>query len=77
MHFAGPDDSDHVAMEFVEIKAGTSRLNSNERRVRDAIEASRASYRVVGLGTESTGRPELEDCFLQLEAPVTKLTAGC
>ena len=33
--------------------------------------------RVVGLGTESTGRPELPDCFPQLEAPVAKLTAGC
>jgi hypothetical protein len=34
---AGPNDSGHVAREFVEIKAGVSRLNSNERRVRDAI----------------------------------------
>ena len=64
-------------MEFAEIKAGTSRMSSNGRRVRDAIEASRASYRVVGLGTESTRRPEPEDCFLQLDALVTNLTVGC
>ncbi len=47
MHFAGPDYSDHVGMEFAEIKAATSRLKSNVRRVRDAIERG-ASYRWCG-----------------------------
>jgi hypothetical protein len=65
VHFAGPDDSAYVAVGLV-----------TSAKVGDAIEASRGSYRVAGRGTEPAGRPELEDCILQPEAPVTKLTAG-
>ncbi len=50
-------------MEFVEIKTGTSRLNPNERRVRDAIDAGRVNYRVVRLNTEP---PELNEAELDI-----------
>lgn len=58
LHFAGLDGDGEVEVDFVEVKTGTSRLNLNERRVRDAIDAGRVNYRVVWLSTEP---PELTE----------------
>ena len=75
--FAWPDDSYHVPWKFDRDQSRNVEPESNERRVRNPTEASRACYQVVAVGAESIQRPEFEDCFLQLKAQLTKLTAEC
>ena len=57
--FDGLDQGREVNIVLVEVKPGRSNLNTNQRRVRDAIRASRVTWREVRLSTESATLPEL------------------
>ena len=42
--FKGLDGKGDVSIKFIEVKSGTSKLNSNQRRVRDAVIAKRIEW---------------------------------
>ena len=45
--FQGLDGKDDVNIKFIEVKSGKSKLNSNQRRVRDAVIAKRIEWAEV------------------------------
>lgn len=42
--FKGLDGEDEVEIKFIEVKSGKSKLNKNQRRVRDAVKAKRIEW---------------------------------
>ena len=42
--FKGLDSDDEVEIKFIEVKSGKSKLNKNQRRVRDAVKAKRIEW---------------------------------
>ena len=42
--FKGLDGKGEVDIKFIEVKSGKSKLNSNQRRVRDAVKAKRIDW---------------------------------
>ena len=42
--FKGLDGDDEVEIKFIEVKSGKSKLNKNQRRVRDAVKAKRIEW---------------------------------
>ena len=42
--FKGLDGDDEVEIKFIEVKSGKSKLNKNQRRVRDAVNAKRIEW---------------------------------
>ena len=56
--FQGLNEGQEVSVFVVEAKTGRSRLNGNERRIRDAINAGRVHWREVWLDTQVPGLPE-------------------
>jgi predicted Holliday junction resolvase-like endonuclease len=42
--FKGLDGEDEIEIKFIEIKSGKSRLNKNQRRIRDAVAAKRIEW---------------------------------
>ena len=42
--FKGLDSEDEVEIKFIEVKSGKSKLNKNQRRVRDAVKAKRIEW---------------------------------
>ena len=42
--FKGLDGKGEVEIKFIEVKSGKSKLNSNQRRVRDAVKAKRIEW---------------------------------
>ena len=42
--FKGLDGKGDVEIKFIEVKSGKSKLNSNQRRVRDAVKAKRIEW---------------------------------
>ena len=53
--FKGLDGEDDVEIKFIEVKSGNSKLNKNQRRVRDAVKAKRIEWvevRINGIQIE-------------------------
>ena len=53
--FKGLDGDDDVEIKFIEVKSGNSKLNKNQRRVRDAVKARRIEWvevRINGIQIE-------------------------
>ena len=42
--FKGLDGDGEIDIKFIEVKSGKSRLNKNQRRIRDAVEANRIEW---------------------------------
>ena len=42
--FKGLDGEGEIEIKFIEVKSGKSRLNKNQRRIRDAVEANRIEW---------------------------------
>ena len=42
--FKGLDGDDEIEIKFIEVKSGKSRLNKNQRRIRDAVAAKRIEW---------------------------------
>ena len=42
--FKGLDGEGEIEIKFIEVKYGKSRLNKNQRRIRDAVEANRIEW---------------------------------
>jgi predicted Holliday junction resolvase-like endonuclease len=42
--FKGLDGEGEVEIKFIEVKSGKSKLNKNQRRVRDAVKAKRIEW---------------------------------
>jgi len=42
--FKGLDGDDQIHIKFIEVKSGKSRLNKNQRRIRDAVDAKRIEW---------------------------------
>ena len=42
--FKGLDGEDDIDIKFIEVKSGKSRLNKNQRRIRDAVAAKRIEW---------------------------------
>jgi predicted Holliday junction resolvase-like endonuclease len=42
--FKGLDSDDDVEIKLIEVKSGRSKLNKNQRRIRDAVEAKRIEW---------------------------------
>ncbi len=42
--FKGLDGEGDIEIKFVEVKSGKSRLNKNQRRIRDAVESNRIEW---------------------------------
>ena len=42
--FKGLDGEDEIEIKFIEVKSGKSRLNKNQRRIRDAVVAKRIEW---------------------------------
>lgn len=42
--FKGLDNDDEIEIKFIEVKSGNSKLNSNQRRIRDAIKEKRIEW---------------------------------
>ena len=42
--FKGLDGDDQISIKFIEVKSGKSRLNKNQRRIRDAVIAKRIEW---------------------------------
>jgi len=42
--FKGLDGDDEIEIKFIEIKSGKSKLNKNQRRIRDAVAAKRIEW---------------------------------
>jgi predicted Holliday junction resolvase-like endonuclease len=42
--FKGLDGEDEIEIKFIEVKSGKSRLNKNQRRIRDAVIAKRIEW---------------------------------
>ena len=42
--FKGLDDEGDIGIKFIEVKSGKSRLNKNQRRIRDAVIAKRIEW---------------------------------
>ena len=42
--FKGLDGEGEIAIKFIEVKSGKSRLNKNQRRIRDAVAAKRIEW---------------------------------
>lgn len=45
--FDGLSEGDDVEIVLVEVKSGNARMNDNERRIRDAVDAGRVRFEVV------------------------------
>lgn len=50
--FKGLDGDGDVEIKLIEVKTGNSRLNKNQRRVKDAVESKRLSWVEVRIQTE-------------------------
>ena len=50
--FKGLDGDGEVEIKLIEVKTGNSRLNKNQKRVKDAVESKRLSWVEVRIQTE-------------------------
>ncbi len=57
--FRGMDEQDISEVVFVEVKSGHSQLSTNERKLRDAIQAKRVSWYEYHVDGEITHMPEV------------------
>ena len=60
--FKGLDGDDEIEIKFIEIKSGKSKLNKNQRRIRDAVVAKRIEW--VEVRVKDT-EIEIEEKILQ------------
>ena len=56
--FTGMDEKSITEVVFIEVKSGQSRLSTQERRLRDAIQAGHVRWEEYRVGTEGTGQGE-------------------
>ena len=61
--FKGLDGEGEIDIKFIEVKSGKSRLNKNQRRIRDAVAAKRIEWVEV----------RIKDTEIQLEEKVLRI----
>jgi hypothetical protein len=66
--FKGMDEQNITEVVFVEVKSGTSQLSPSERKLKEAIDAKRVTWREYRIPVEVSNMQEKEEV---ISAPVT------